>query len=135
MAFYSKKSNKCWILKAVDRKTRKCIAYVVGKRDIQTVHKLFEKIKHLDAIFYTDHWEAFKAVIPKERHVIGKKHTITIEQNNSNTRHHLGRMTRRTKVVSKTKEMVDLTMRLWINVNQTQEFDRLRDIFLSSIYK
>ncbi|MFM2343417.1 MAG: hypothetical protein RLZZ210_1776, partial [Pseudomonadota bacterium] len=36
---------------------------------------------------------------------------------------------------SKTKEMVDLTMRLWINVNQTQEFDRLRDIFLSSIYK
>jgi insertion element IS1 protein InsB len=119
----------------VDRKTRKCIAYVVGKRDIQTVHKLYEKLKHLDAIFYTDHWEAFKAVIPKERHVIGKKHTITIEQNNSNTRHHLGRMTRRTKVVSKTKEMVDLTMRLWINVNQTIEFNRLQSIFKLAIFK
>jgi IS1 family transposase len=36
----------------------------------------------------------------------------SIEQNNSDTRHHLGRFARRTKAVSKSKEMVDLTIRL-----------------------
>jgi len=41
-------------------------------------------------IFYTDDWSAFAKVLPKKRHVIGKAHTAAIEQNNSNTRHHLG---------------------------------------------
>ncbi|MFM2344315.1 MAG: hypothetical protein RLZZ210_925, partial [Pseudomonadota bacterium] len=36
---------------------------------------------------------------------------------------------------SKTKEMVDLTMRLWINVNQTIEFNRLQSIFKLAIFK
>jgi len=52
-------------------------------------------------------------VLPKERHVIGKKHTVTIERNNGNTRHRLARMTRRTKVVSHAETMIDLSMRLF----------------------
>ncbi|MDR2606024.1 MAG: hypothetical protein LBC38_01930, partial [Oscillospiraceae bacterium] len=49
---------------------------------------------------------------PAERHIIGKAFTHAIERDNSNTRHHLGRFTRRTKVVSKKEFMVDF-------VNQT----------------
>lgn len=90
------------------------MAWVLGNRDTATFRRLYEKLKHLtNCIFYTDHWSAFAEVLPPERHIIGKAHTITIEQNNSNTRHHLGRFTRRTKVVSKKNEMVDLTLRLW----------------------
>jgi len=71
-------------------------------------------VKHLEnCIFYTDDWEAFAKVLPPERHIIGKEHTVAVERDNSNTRHHLGRFTRRTKVVSKSKVMVDLTIRLW----------------------
>jgi len=73
--------------------------------------KKLEQLK--DCIFYTDDWEAFKKVLPGERHIIGKRGTVTIERDNSNTRHHLGRMTRRTKVVSKKKEMVHASMKLW----------------------
>jgi IS1 family transposase len=40
--------------------------------------------------FDTDHWNAFAEVLPAERHVVGKSGTFTIEQNNSNARHHLG---------------------------------------------
>ncbi|ETZ07183.1 hypothetical protein P618_200640 [Holospora obtusa F1] len=43
----------------------------------------------------------FLKSLPKNRHSIGKSGTVCIEQDHSNTRHHLGRMTRRTKVVSK----------------------------------
>jgi len=40
-------------------------------------------------------------------------HTVTVEQNNSNTRHHLGRFMRRARVVSKSEDMVDTSLKLW----------------------
>jgi insertion element IS1 protein InsB len=112
--FVGSKKNKLWILKALDRSTRRVVAWVLGHRDTATFRRLYSKVKHLkNCIFYTDDWDAFSKVLPKKRHVIGKSHTVSIEQNNSNTRHHLGRFTRRTKVVSKKTAMVDLTLKLW----------------------
>jgi insertion element IS1 protein InsB len=68
-------------------------------------------VKHLKGcIFYTDDWKAFSDVLPAERHIVGKAHTVAIERDNSNTWHHLGRFTRRIKVVSKSVAMVDLTL-------------------------
>ncbi len=67
------------------------------------------------------------------RRFIGKAHTITIEQDNRNTRHHLGRMTRRIKVVSKKVEMVDMTLKLWCALTQPKIFHDLStnsDIYL-----
>jgi len=38
---------------------------------------LYDKVKHLtNCTFYTDGWDAFAKVLPMERHVVGKKHTI-----------------------------------------------------------
>ena len=71
-------------------------------------------MRHLeDCVFYTDAWGAFSEVLPPERHVVGKAHTVGIERDNSNTRRHLGRFTRRTKFVSKKAEMVDASLKLW----------------------
>jgi IS1 family transposase len=89
-------------------------------------------VKHLDrCTFYTDQWEAFAAVLPPERHVIGKEHTVTIERDNSNTRHHPGRFTRRAKVVSKLEHMVDITLRIWQTVTTTPLFDDLHRLAMS----
>jgi len=69
------------------------------------------------------------------RHYLGRMtSTIFIEQNNSNTRHYLGRMTRRTKIVSRSIEMLDATMKLWVVVAEFQNYEVLRDLFLA-IYK
>jgi insertion element IS1 protein InsB len=97
------------------------VAWVLGGRDIvQPSERLYDKLKHLtNCTFYTDNWEAFANVLSSERHVIGKAHTITIEHDNSNTRHHLGRLARRTKVVSKKEFMVDLSLRIWHTVTTT----------------
>jgi len=35
----------------------------------------------------------YSKIIPSYKHIIGKKYTIEIEQNNPNIRHFLGRMT------------------------------------------
>jgi insertion element IS1 protein InsB len=69
--------------------------------------------------------------LPPDRHVIGKAHTIAIEQDNSNTRHHLGRMTRRTKVVSKKVEMVDAAIKLWCALTQPETFAHFQQSALS----
>jgi IS1 family transposase len=61
-------------------------------------------------------------VLPKKRHVIGKSGTTAIEQDNSNTRHHLGRMTRRTKIVSKQEHMINTSLKLWCALTTPEIF-------------
>jgi IS1 family transposase len=70
-------------------------------------------------------------VLPPARHVRGKAGTITIEQDNSNTRHHLGRMTRRTKVVSKKNTLVDVSMQWWLALTTPLLFAQYQERFLS----
>ena len=131
MAFPGFKKNKLWIIKAVDRGTRRTVAWVTGSRDTATFGRLYDKVRHLkDCIFYTDDWDAFAKVLPGERHIIGKAGTVTIERDNSNTRHHLGRMTRRTKVVSKKEEMVNATMKLWLALTEPDMFSQYQLKFL-----
>jgi insertion element IS1 protein InsB len=108
------------------------VAWVRGGGDTATFQRLYDKLKHLEkCVFYTDDWDAFTAVLPPERHIVGKMHTMTIERDNSNTRHHLARFTRQTKVVSKLPCMVNTTLRLWSAVTTTALFDDLQRLMLS----
>lgn len=105
---------------------------MVGGRDAATFERLYAKVAHLtDCVFYTDDWDAFAQVLPPERHVIGKAHTGAIERDNSNTRHHLGRMRRRTKVVSKKEAMVEATFKLWLALTEPGTFGFYQEQFLS----
>jgi len=134
VAFYKEQKNKLWVIKAIDRCTGRTVAWVLGGRNTATIRRLYDKVKHLkDCTFYTDKWSAFSEVLPPERHVIGKAHTIDIERDNSNTRHHLGRFTRRSKIVSQKSFMVDLTLRIWHAVTTTDLFSKLQQI-ATSIY-
>ena len=84
-------------------------------------------------MIYTDDREVYRKVIPKENHIIGKQHTIGIEQNNSNIRHYSARMTRRTKVVSKSIEMIDLTLRILWYLNEDEAYEIFQNILNLSI--
>ena len=111
--FLHSKNNR-WIIKALDRNTGRTVAWVVGGRDAATVRRLYCQLEHLnDCLFYTGDWEALAKVWPPERQLIGKKYTIAIEPDNPNTRHHLGRMSWRRKIVSQSEEMISLFIRLW----------------------
>ena len=132
MALPPKKSQKLWVIKAVDRGSRRTIAWVTGRRDAATFRRLYDKVKHLkNCRFYTDDWDAFAKVLPKNRHIIGKKGTVCIERDNSNTRHHLGRMTRRTKVVSKSEPVVYGSIKLWCALTTPDIFRQYQHILIS----
>ena len=62
---------------------------------------------------------------------MGKAHTYTIEGDNSDTRHHLARFTRRTKVVSRCDYMVHLTLKAWVAMAFGDLFGVVQDKLLS----
>jgi IS1 family transposase len=84
-------------------------------------------VKH----FYTDDWEVYRQVIPQTKLTQGKKYTVGIEQNNSNIRHYLGRMTRRTKVVSKSIEMINISLLIACCLNEYNGYEDFQNTFLS----
>ena len=71
--------------------------------------------------YCTDEWEAYAKILPQEKLVMSKALTIGIEQNNGRQRHWFKRFGRKSIVVSKSKEMVDLTTFLFAacHVNKT----------------
>ena len=131
MALCRAKKNKLWVWRAVERIGNRTIGWCVGDRSTKTFRDFYQKFEHLDAKFYSDDWESYKKVIPSEKLSTGKKYTVGIEQNNSNIRHFLGRFTRRTKVVSKSAEMVLATLKICWYVNENNGFDEYLTTFLS----
>ena len=88
------------------------MAWLLGKRDDATLHKLPDKIGLAGRTFVTDDWNGYRRVIPQDQLFTGKDLTHPIERDNSNARHRLGRFHRRTKIVSRCPIMVDLSLRL-----------------------
>ena len=119
----------------MDSVRNRTIGWCLGNRDAKTFGKFFEKIDVHDKItYYTDDWDVYGKIIPEVRHVVGKEHTISIEQNNSNVRHYLGRMTRRTKVVSRSMLMIDLSLRIHWFLNEADGYEKFQKLFHLSIY-
>ena len=108
--FVKKKTAKLWIWRAYDPLARRTIAWVLGGRDDATCQKLLDKIGVEGKTFVTDDWEGYHRLIREDQLFTGKDLTVSIEQDNSNIRHFVARFRRRTKVVSKVVEMVDLSL-------------------------
>jgi insertion element IS1 protein InsB len=92
---------------------RRTVAWVLGGRDDATCQKLLAKVGIEGKTFLTDDWEGFHRLIPADQLFTGKDLTFSIEQDNSDIRHFVARFRRRSKVVSKSALMVDLSLRLY----------------------
>lgn len=62
---------------------------------------------------YTDNYVAYADIIDEMVLQQGKENTYQIEQNNACQRHWLGRFRRRTQIVSKNQEMVEISIALY----------------------
>jgi insertion element IS1 protein InsB len=114
VALPQKKRHKRWIWKALDRDTGHLLDWECGRRDAATLKKLVDRLVSWNVTFYcTDHWQVYAAVIPSEKLVMSKAYTDAIERNHCRQRHWFGRFKRKSIIVSKAKNMVDLTMALF----------------------
>ena len=69
-------------------------------------------------------------MIPPAQHVVSKAGTQRLESDNANTRHRVASFTRRTKAVSRSEKMIDLTMRLWAFFEHEHNFVEYQKMFL-----
>ena len=118
-SFVAKKTNKVWIWLAICRKTRQVVAYAVGDRDATTCRKLWNAIPEIyrQGTCYSDFLEAYAAVIPDEHHApVGKEtgETAHIERFNNTLRQRLARFVRKTLSFSKSDEMHEICLRLFL---------------------
>ena len=112
------------------------MAWVLGGRDTETCRRLYAKLQQLTScIFYTDHWDAFAKVLLPERSVVSTAHTVTLERDNSNSRHHLARFPRRTKVVSHAEDLIPTILKLWCAVTTPETFTAYQALALSILSK
>ena len=97
-SFVGSKENKQWVWIAMDAKSRQIIAFHVGDRSQDSAKRLWELIPEdyrENATFYTDDWQAYKAVIPEERHHVIKGKSNHIERFNCTMRQRISRLVRK----------------------------------------
>lgn len=62
----------------------------------------------------TDYWKPYESFVPKSKHTQSKAQTYTVEGYNSLFRHFLARFRRKSKCYSKSKEMLEYSVKLLI---------------------
>ena len=109
-SFVGSKENVEWVWAALDAKTRRVVALVVGDRSEFTAECLWRCLPaeyREEAIFCTDFLPAYRAVIPEEQHAVaGKDAGLTnhIERFWCTVRQRCARFVRKTLSFSKCLE-------------------------------
>ncbi len=119
-SFVLKKTHKRWIWIALCRATRQVVAYVIGDRSAATCQQLWERVPaaYKRSHCYSDFWEAYQLVIPSAQHTAAGKDsgfTAHVERWNNTLRQRLGRFVRKTLSFSKSEEMHEICLRLFLH--------------------
>jgi insertion element IS1 protein InsB len=115
-SFVGKKREPRWLWHAIDHRSGKVLAYVFGRRQ----DEVFLKLKALLEPFgikryYTDYWGAYTRHLDADAHQPGKRNTQQIERKHLTLRTRIKRLVRKTICFSKSIQMHDLVIGLFVN--------------------
>ena len=128
-SFVDDKGNKQWVWLALDVATREIVGCYIGDRSKDSALALWQSMPAVYrqcAMLYTDHWEAYKAVLPSRRHrSVGKETGLTsyIERFNNTLRQRVSRLVRRT--LSFSKKLANHISAIWHFIHYYNEQIRL----------
>jgi insertion element IS1 protein InsB len=115
-AYVAKKANPRWLWHAIDHRTGKILAYVFGRRKDTVFLRLKALLEPFGITrYYTDGWGTYERHVETEKHTVGKEYMQKIESKHINLRTRIKRLVRRTICFSKTEQMHDLVIGLFIN--------------------
>jgi insertion element IS1 protein InsB len=115
-SFVKKKTNQRWLWHAIDRLTGQVLAYTFGQRKDEVFLKLKQLLEPFGIKHYcTDGWGAYERHLPVKKHEVGKRKTQRIERKHLTLRTRIKRLARKTICFSKSEEMHDLVIGLFIN--------------------
>lgn len=118
-SFVRRRTNKRWVWLALCRRTRQIVAYAIGDRSEATCRLLWQRIpaSYRHGLLYTDFWDSYQKVLPDKQHrPVGKEsgHTNHIERWNNTLRQRLARFVRKTLSFSKSEQMHEFCLRLFL---------------------
>lgn len=114
-SFVGSKSNQRWTWLAITSSSRRIGAFVNGRRTDKNCRELVGKYQNSQVTeFASDDWQSYQKCVPPDIHHIGKNKTQRIERVNLNFRVHLKRLNRRTIAFSKSDEMHDAVIKLYV---------------------
>jgi len=115
-SFVQNKSNQRWTWLAITSSSRRIGAFVNGRRNDKNCRLLVGKYQNSQIKeFASDDWQSYQKYLPSAIHHIGKDKTQRIERVNLNFRVHLKRLNRRTIAFSKSDEMHDAVIKLYVH--------------------
>jgi insertion element IS1 protein InsB len=121
---FAPKPRERWTWYGFDRQRRHIVALVNGRRTDRNCQRLYEQLQSCRVTcFHTDDWQSYSKVLPARRHEVSKEGARRIERQNLNFRTHVKRLHRRTICFSKSVEMHDAVLKLYVqhsNLRQHQ---------------
>jgi len=115
-SFVQSKANPRWLWHAIDPPTGTVLGYVCGRRQDDVFLRLQQLLEPFGITkVYTDGWGAYERHLAAEQHQVGKENTQKIESKHINLRTRIKRVVRRTLCFSKTEQMHDLVIGLFLN--------------------
>jgi insertion element IS1 protein InsB len=115
-SFVKSKVNQRWLWYALEKRSGRVLAFVFGKRSDEA----FLQLKGLLARFnirryYSDDWGSYHRNLWDFEHRVSKRYTQDIERKNLDLRTRIKRLQRRTICFSKSEEIHDKLIGLFIN--------------------
>jgi insertion element IS1 protein InsB len=115
-SFVRRKNNQRWLWHAIDHHSGKVLAYVFGRRQDEAFLKLKALLEPFGITrYYTDYWGAYTRHIDADQHVPGKRNTQKIERKHLTLRARIKRLARKTICFSKSIQMHDIVIGLFVN--------------------
>ena len=115
-SFVGNKGNPHWLWHAIDHHTGKVLAYVFGRRKDEVFLQLKALLEPFGLTrYYTDYWGAYTRHLDPHVHSPGKRNTQKIERKHLTLRMRIKRLVRKTICFSKTTQMHDIVIGLFVN--------------------
>jgi insertion element IS1 protein InsB len=105
-----------WLWEALDHQTGRILAYVFGRREDQALLELKALLAPLGSRrFYTDGWGVYQRHWAPHQHVVSTRATQQLERKHLTLRTRIKRLVRKTICFSRSLEMHELVIGLFIN--------------------
>ncbi len=115
-SYVQRKKEQRWLWHAIDHRSGKVLAYVFGRRKDDVFLKLKALLEPFGITrYYTDYWGAYTRHLDAYEHQPGKRNTQTIERKHLTLRTRIKRLTRKTICFSKSIQMHDIVIGLFVN--------------------
>ena len=115
-SYVGKKREPRWLWHAIDHRSGHVLAYVFGRRKDEVCLQRKALLEPFGITrYYTDYWGAYIRHLDAHEHQPGKRNTQKIERKHLTLRTRIKRLVRKTICFSKSIQMHDIVIGLFVN--------------------